>query len=399
MDMNGSLHPLRPRAASARGGLEAIAGSFTAAFEGLAPALVLVFSSDGALVQPLSARLSQDFGPACRVLACSSAGGFAFDGYDDDRVVAIAFPSGSFRADAIWLSKLRQHMTLDWMVALRRFDEQFRAGDDGGRAFGLLLIDGMSGREELVTATVDAALPEVLVLGGSAGDGLRFEETHLALDGETRPESAIFCMISTDFAVEEVVFDPFVATGTGMVVTGADPENRLILEINAEPAAAEYARLIGLTEAELGPPAFAANPLLERSGGRHYVRAISAVTAEGALMLMSSIETGAILRIGHAESLTAGLRRRMDQIGPAEMVLGFDCVLRRISVEAAGEAETVGQLCRDFRIAGFNTYGEQHGGIHVNQTFVGLAFLDRALPSLPREAGLRPAGDGDAARG
>jgi hypothetical protein len=38
----------------------------------------------------------------------------------------------------------------------------------------------------------------------------------------------------------------------------------------------------------------------------------------------------------------------------------------------------VGHLCRDYRIAGFNTYGEQHGGIHVNQTFVGLAILDPA---------------------
>ena len=27
-------------------------------------------------------------------------------------------------------------------------------------------------------------------------------------------------------------------------------------------------------------------------------------------------------------------------------------------------------------MAGFNTYGEQHGGLHVNQTFVGLAFLE-----------------------
>jgi hypothetical protein len=30
-------------------------------------------------------------------------------------------------------------------------------------------------------------------------------------------------------------------------------------------------------------------------------------------------------------------------------------------------------------VAGFNTYGEQHGGLHVNQTFVGLAFLEPEL--------------------
>ena len=33
-------------------------------------------------------------------------------------------------------------------------------------------------------------------------------------------------------------------------------------------------------------------------------------------------------------------------------------------------------LYRRHRVVGFNTYGEQHSGMHVNQTFVGLAFMD-----------------------
>jgi hypothetical protein len=32
-------------------------------------------------------------------------------------------------------------------------------------------------------------------------------------------------------------------------------------------------------------------------------------------------------------------------------------------------------VLRDRRVVGFNTYGEQHGGIHMNQTFVGIAFF------------------------
>ena len=31
-----------------------------------------------------------------------------------------------------------------------------------------------------------------------------------------------------------------------MVVTGADPARRIVTEINAEPAALEYARMVGL---------------------------------------------------------------------------------------------------------------------------------------------------------
>jgi hypothetical protein len=310
------------------------------------------------------------------VIGCSTAGGFAFGGYQDDRVIAVAFPAASFRAEAMWLRDLRQHAALDWIVGLRRLSEGFADGPRGWARFGLLLIDGLCQREELVSATVDATLGDLPVVGGSAGDGLRFGQTHLALDGESHPESAIFCLVASAFPIEEVVFDHFTPAGARMVVTEALPEQRLILSINAEPAAEEYARLIGMAQEDLGPRAFAENPLLMRQGGRHVVRAIQAVTPDGALSLMSSVETGTTMTIGRPDDLTIGLAARMNGLGRTALILGFDCVLRRISLEQAGLGETVGRIYRDHRVVGFNTYGEQHGGLHVNQTFVGLAFLE-----------------------
>ena len=113
-----------------------------------------------------------------------------------------------------------------------------------------------------------------------------------------------------------------------------------------------------------------------RVGGRHVVRAIQAVTPEGGLSLMSSVETGTTMTLGRAENLTGGLEARMSGLGRTALILGFDCVLRRIALEQAGLGEAVGRIYRDHRVVGFNTYGEQHGGLHVNQTFVGLAFLE-----------------------
>ena len=77
----------------------------------------------------------------------------------------------------------------------------------------------------------------------------------------------------------------------------------------------------------------------------------------------------------------------MSGLGRTALILGFDCVLRRIALEQAGLGEAVGRIYRDHRVAGFNTYGEQHGGLHVNQTFVGLAFLE------PERGMLRPTDD------
>jgi hypothetical protein len=371
-----------PRAVAVAGGERAAAAEIAAALGPAAPALVLVFATEGAVLAPLTGRLSEAFGPACRVLGCSSAGGFAFGGYEDGRVVAIAFPAATFHAEALWLRDLRQHMALDWMRNLRRLASGFGA-PPGWSRFGLLMIDGLCRREEVVVAAVDAALGDLPVVGGSAGDSLLFRRTFLALDGESHPESAIFCLVASAYPVEEVVFDHFTPTSDRMVVTDALPEERVILSINAEPAAEEYARLIGLPEAELGPQAFAAHPLLTRQGGRHVVRAIQGATPERGLSLMSSVEAGATMTLGRAEKLTEGLEARMTALGPAALILGFDCVLRRIALEQAGLGDSIGRIYREHRVAGFNTYGEQHGGLHVNQTFVGLAFLE---PDAPRAA-------------
>lgn len=368
---------MRPRVLSVTGRTAAAAhGEIASRLAGVAPALILAFSSDGAMLGPLTGMLRETFGPGCRAIGCSSAGGFAFGAYQDDRVVAIAFPASAFRAEAVWLRGLRQHMALHWMVELRRLVKGFSDGGPNWSRFGLLMIDGLCQREELVAATVDATLGDLPVLGGSAGDGLRFGQTFVALDGESHPESAIFCLVSSAFPIEEVIFDHFTPSSERMVVTDAVPEQRLILTINAEPAADEYARLIGVAPDALGPRAFAENPLLMRQGGRHVVRAIQAITPEGGLSLMSSVEPGTAMTIGRPSSLTGGLEARMSGLGRIALILGFDCILRRIALEQAGMAETVGRIYRDHRVAGFNTYGEQHGGLHVNQTFVGLAFLE-----------------------
>ncbi|HVH02310.1 MAG TPA: FIST N-terminal domain-containing protein [Amaricoccus sp.] len=371
------LAPLvRPQVVAASGGAAVAAEAIAARLRRCAPALVLVFSAQGELLAPISGILHERFGPGCRVVGCSSAGCFAFGGYRDDRVVAVAFPAASFRAEAIWLNDLRQHMARDWIMALRTLSEEFTGIPPGWSRFGLLMIDGLCRREELVAATVDATLGNLPVLGGSAGDGLRFARTHLAIDGHSHPESAIFCLVASAFPVEEVVFDHFTPAGGRMVVTEALPEERVIVSINAEAAAEEYARLIGVPVAKLGPRAFAEHPLLMRQGGRHVVRAIQEVTSEGSLSLMSSVETGTTMTLGRPEDLTDGLEARMSGLGPTALILGFDCVLRRIALEQAGLAAAVGRIYRNHRVAGFNTYGEQHGGLHVNQTFVGLAFLE-----------------------
>ena len=343
---------------------------------GANPALVLIFGAKGDDLAPLHDRLKTGLPDDCILAGCSSAGEIGPSGYASDSIVAVGFPATSFRAEALVLRDLSALPVSDWMAGLRRMNREF-APDPGRSLFGLLLADGLAGQEDALVATLEAALPQVPVLGGSAGDGLDFRRTTLLADGRTLSDAAIFLLVETDLAVSEVTFAHFSPTETRAVVTAAIPEKRRILELNAEPAAEEYARITGIPRDRLTPTEFARHPLLMRAGRRHHVRAISEITDDGGLSLMSAIDTGTVLTLGRAEDMTQGFVEALSALPrPPLMVLGFDCILRRLALERAGLTAIMSDLFTRYRVAGFNTYGEQHSGMHVNQTFVGLAFMD-----------------------
>lgn len=340
------------------------------------PELVLIFASPSATLPVLATELRKGLPAACRIAGCSSAGELSGEGYSNGTAVAIGFPALSFRSEVLVLDELSRLPVSRWMTGLRDLVQGFRP-DPGRRLFGILLVDGSAQQEEVLVATLDAALPHVMVMGGSAGDDLDFSQTFVIADQAVLRDVAIFCLIETDLEVRDLIFDHFRATETRMIVTRANPAERSLLEINAEPAAEEYARIVGVPVGELSPLVFARHPLLVNMGGRYFVRAIRQQTEDGRLLLMSSIDTGAVMSLGLAEDLTEGFEAMLRNL-PAtpSLILSFDCILRRLAMEHAGLGGVIKDIFNRYNMAGFNTYGEQHGGMHMNQTFVGLAFLD-----------------------
>lgn len=339
------------------------------------PTLVLLFASPSAVLPELARALRKGLPETCRVVGCSSAGELSSEGYSSGTAVAIGLPAASFRAETLVLKELTRLPVSTWMNGLRGLLADFR-NDPDRNLFGVLLVDGLSHQEEVLIATLDAALPHVISLGGSAGDRVDFSQTCLVSDDAVLQDVAIFCLIETDLEVRHLIFDHFRATETRMVVTRANPAQRALLEINAEPAAEEYARIVGVPVSELSPLIFARHPLLVNMGGRYFVRAIRELTDDGGLLLMSSIDTGAVMSLGLAEDLTEGFEAMLrDLPSIPSLILSFDCILRRLALEHAGLGSAIKDIFRRYNMAGFNTFGEQHGGIHMNQTFVGLAFL------------------------
>lgn len=360
------------------------AGELLSAIDPTNPALVLLFASPSRNLTRIAAHLREALTPDCTVVGCSTAGELSAHGYRHDTVVAVSFPRSVFRARAVMLHSLSRLDVTDWMARIRELHDGFRP-DRKRHVIGLVLTDGLSNQEDVLIAALDAALARFPVFGGSAGTGLDFRHADVLLDDGVASDAAVFCLIESDLVVQHIVIDHFRSAGPDMVVTSARPEQRLVREINAEPAAEEYARLVGIAPADLSPFIFAEHPLIVKVNGRNYVRAIRSTTADGGLQLMSAVETGTVLQIGHADDLVEAFEKALSALpSPPLLTLSFDCILRRLAAERAGLTAEIGRIFGQYNVIGFNTYGEQHGGMHVNQTFVGLAFMPEKTIDDPR---------------
>lgn len=347
-----------------------------AAFAGpLHPALVLLFASPAAQLAPVSAALRPLLPEGCRLAGCSSAGEITHTGYGQGGLVAVAFPAAGFAVETVSLAQLSMSGVTRWMADLRAASGRL-AREGRANMLALVLADGQSRHEDVLAAALDASLPGLPVIGGFGGNGLTFADVLVMTEGQVTSDAAIICMMATDLPVEELVYAHFSPTAARCVVTSADPASHIIMELNAEPAAQEYARLAGLEPGCLTPVDFARHPLLLRMGRRNHVRAISGVHPDGGLQMLASIDVGAVLTLGRAEDLVRGFADALARLTrPPALILGFDCILRRLALEEAGLQDDVAMLHTRYNVAGFNTYGELHDGMHVNQTFVGIAFL------------------------
>ena len=232
-------------------------------------------------------------------------------------------------------------------------------------------------REEPVTRSLQHALGRLPLIGGSVSDGLRFRNTYVYFEGRFRSDSAILILATTRLPFRLFKTQHFVATDERLVVTEADTAARIVKEINGLPAAQEYARILGVDERDLNHAHFAASPVVVMVDGANYVRSIQKANPDGSLTLFCAIEDGVVLRVAKGVDLQTNLEQALARIraevGEPQIVLGFDCILRRLEIAHSGSTEGVADLFARNNTTGFSTYGEQFRGVHVNQTFVGIA--------------------------
>jgi hypothetical protein len=359
---------------------EAAVDELICCFGEITPEAVLFFVSSHHDIAKIGTAISKQY-QGVQVIGCTTAGEINGRGCLRHSLCGFALPIDSFSVASTLFPNLSQ---FDMKHARSQVAELFTdlsvrgVMPVTGHTFSFLLVDGLSGAEEVVLSAVHGEINDMPLFGGSAGDDLEFRKTEIYHNGQVHRDAAILCMINTTRPFKVFRTQHFVSSERKMVITEADVATRKVIEINGVSAGKEYARLVGIQYDRLNPMTFASHPVMVRVGGSYYVRSIQQLSEDGSLTFFCAIDEGIVLTVAEGIDLIENLSQTFTDIrqhvGDPELVIGCDCVFRRLEYTHDPDVvKRVEGLLKANNVIGFNTYGEQFGGMHVNQTFTGVA--------------------------
>ncbi|MET0012675.1 MAG: FIST N-terminal domain-containing protein [Sedimenticola sp.] len=348
---------------------------------------VIFFCSPEYDLEQLSSALSDRLGHL-NVIGCTTAGEITPQGYLSGSLTGISLPKDDFTVETVCIDQLGSIdlQRAGSLVSDARFSLSKRTGTTltPENTFGLLLVDGMSLREEILAAGINSAISGLPMFGGSAADGTNFGTTWVYCNGSFQTDTAVFSLVHTRYAFEVFKTEHYTGASDTHVVTSADPSRRIVWEIDGYPAAEAFADMVRKRVIDLCPTTFANNPLVVRAGGHDYVRSIQKVVDDLGLMFYCAIEEGIVLKRAEKGEMLANLQQTFDslrqKLGSINLVIGCDCILRNLEADRLGFKTELGELMAANRMIGFSTYGEQLGGMHINQTLTGIAFGESIKP-------------------
>lgn len=346
------------------------------------PQIVFVFASTRQDPGEVASLVAARFADAL-VVGCTSTGENLGGVHSNGALVIAGLETPHIRWASALIDNLAQLTPQKVQAASTRVFEQLQVDVDDiepDKYFALTFVDGLSMREEILCSYLTDTLEGVAFLGGSAGDDLAFARTFVFHDGRALSDAAILVLGAADTsdAFRIVKHQHFATSGRRLAITRCDPSARRVYEIDGYPALDAYARALGKAPEEVDEGVSFMHPLTLSINNEIYVRSIQKIEADGSLIFYCAIEEGMVLEIGGHHDMVERLREDLGRLtteGPAAFMLTFNCILRALEAKNDDHADDLDATLRDISKTsiGFDTYGEQLNGLHINQTLVALA--------------------------
>ena len=340
--------------------------------------MVMIFYSPSMSIDTINSKLERFFKDTI-ITGCTSAGSTTFAGYIKDGAIAIIFKKSYFDVVAEVLESINDFSMDQKIAKVSEISTKLKnKHGDKANMFAINLVDGMSKCEEVLISGIHDIFYDLPIIGGSAGDNLLFKETKIFMQGKVYSKASIIILIHSHISFKIFSHHNFEPTDTKMVVTSSDSKSRTVYEFNAEPAAIEYARCIGVDVGDLNEVCFAANPTVVCIDNKYFCRSIQKINQDNSLTFYCAVEDGIILHTASPKDMTLELKKMInavdDELNGISCIVAFDCILRLIDGRTREINKSINKVFRERNIMVFHTYGEQLNNLHLNQTFTGIAF-------------------------
>lgn len=344
--------------------------------------LLIVFCSSKQDAGGVAADLAKRF-PGVPMAGCTTAGEHLSGQHSNGSLVVVGITDSGIR----WATTVAKRITaFDADAAKAAVSGLFAALEidtetfDPSELFCLNFIDGLTLAEEGVATLMADALEGVQFLGGSAGDDLQFKQTEVIHDGGAYSDAAVFVLGHSKRPFKIIKHQHFTTTDRSLVITKADPAKRVVYEIDGYPAAEAYARALGIERSALTGEVAFLKPITFQCNNEVWVRSVQAINDDDSIAFYCAIEEGMVLDVGAHEDMEGALAREFDSLENVDFVIAFNCILRALEATGGEKHEALGKIFDAHSCAsiGFDTYGEQLGGLHINQTLVAIAFQQAA---------------------
>ena len=333
--------------------------------KGGTPEMVFVFTSPRYDLQRLLDGIRSVTGDA-HLIGATGSGEIMRDSYMafGMGVGVMVLSGGNYRygvasADNIW-----DNLTETGQTIARAAREQAGPAKHGAV---VLMADCLSGNLQLLFNGVYRVTgPRIPIVGGAAGDEMKFVATYVFHDDKVVEKGAVALWIASDEPLDIITRHGWDPIGVPLLVTRAEGVD--IMELDGRPAASVYEEQLGIAPGELDAKNFwdtsVNHPLgLMQSDGTFIIRAARAKSESGHLRIQGCVpQAGSAVQVmaSSRDKLLAvteevgALVHKRDGIG---VLLAFSCAARAMLLgertpeesqrlqEAAGEVPSFGIYC------------------------------------------------------
>ncbi|OOM75255.1 FIST N domain protein [Clostridium puniceum] len=295
------------------------------------------------------------------VTLCSTSGEYSIEGYKDGIISGFEYELSDAEVVEILYPPIK---------SISNLKKAYKKVQNNVNAFALLLCDGLTGMEESIVTTFYFTHDNFKIIGGSAGDNLKFKETFIFI-GSKRVHSTVL-FFNTSRRTTLIKENIYVPSGARLLVTEADAINRTVKTFNNVPASIEYAKILNVSESDL-PNHFMNNPLGKIYRDEIFIASPMKVNTDKSITFYCQLMANTFVEVLKSVDPVIQIKKTIGDIPfKPTFVFAINCILRSLKFQQENLWKSIDKEIISFcpNTAGFISYGEQYYKAHANQTMV-----------------------------